>query len=142
MDLSRELIAERGAVRALIGMWAALDSGRYETVATSFADDGVWHRQGKQLKGPAMVRAAMAERSKGARTRHVVTNMLITLQGDAVAEINFYMTVFSHAGEPDAPLPAPMNLPNTVGHSRATLRQEGAQWKITELRSVPTFQRA
>lgn len=141
MDPIRELIAERGAIRALIGMWAALDSGQYETVATSFAEDGVWHRQGKELKGPAMVRAAMDERSKGARTRHVVTNVLTTLQGEFAAEINFYMTVFSHAGEPDAPLPAPMNLPNTVGLSRATLRLEGTQWKITELKSGATFRR-
>ncbi len=88
-----------------------------------------------------MVRAAMAERPKGARTRHVVSNMVTTLKGDAEAEIDFYMTVFSHQGEADAPLPAPMNVPNSVGLTRATLRREGSQWKITSLKSTATFQR-
>jgi hypothetical protein len=83
----------------------------------------------------------MAERNKGARTRHVVTNILTNVTGDSEAEINFYMTVFSHLGEAEAPPPAPMNVPNTVGLSRATLRREGAQWKITEMKSAATFQR-
>jgi SnoaL-like domain len=141
MDDIRKLTAEHGATRALIAHWAALDSGNFEAVANGIAGDGVWHRQGKELKGPAMVRAAMAERSKGARTRHVVTNMLTTLKSETEAEIDFYMTVFSHTGEADAPPPAPMNLPNTVGLSRATLRRDGSQWKIAYLKSAPTFQR-
>jgi len=141
MDPASELMAERGAKFALISMLAALDTGQYETVANSFAEDGVWHRQGKQLKGPSMVRAAMAERPKGARTRHVVTNVLTTVQSETIAEINFYMTVFSHQGEADAPLPAPMDVPHTVNQSRATLRREGSQWKLTEMKSAATFQR-
>jgi hypothetical protein len=141
MEAVAELLAERGAERGLIGLFAALDSNEFEAVATSFATDGVWHRQGKQLKGPPMVREAMAARDKGARTRHVVTNMLTTVKGDNKAEISFYMTVFSHLGEADAPAPAPMNIPNTVGLSRATARREGGQWKITELKSAATFQR-
>jgi hypothetical protein len=141
MDDIGALLAERGAVRALISHWAALDSGNYEAVAAGFADDGVWHRQGKELKGPPMVRAAMAERSKGARTRHLVSNMLTTLKGENEAEIDFYMTVFSHNGEADAPPPAPMNVPNSVGLSQAKLRREGAAWKITLLKSSATFQR-
>ncbi|HEY4142792.1 MAG TPA: nuclear transport factor 2 family protein, partial [Pseudolabrys sp.] len=103
MDAVAEITAERGAERTLIGLFAALDSNQFETVATSFAGDGVWHRQGKQLKGPSMVRDAMAERNKGARTRHVVTNILTAVIGENEADINFYMTVFSHLGEADAP---------------------------------------
>lgn len=141
MDSLAELVAARGAELVLVGLFAALDSNEFETVATSFAEAGVWHRQGKQLKGPAMVREAMAERNKGARTRHVVTNIMTKVTNDSDAEIGFYMTVFSHLGEAEALPPAPMNLPNTVGLSRATLRREGGQWKITELKSAATFQR-
>ena len=141
MDPVAELVAARGAELVLIGLFAGLDSNQFETVATSFAADGVWHRQGKQLKGPPMVREAMTERNKGARTRHVVTNIVTTVKGDSEADISFYMTVFSHLGEAEAPPPAPMNLPNTVGLSRATLRRESGQWKIAELKSAATFQR-
>ncbi len=141
MDDIRKLMAERGAIRALITHWAVLDSSNFEAVTTGFAEDGVWHRQGKELKGPDMVRAAMAERSKGARTRHVVSNMLTTLKSETDAEIDFYMTVFSYSGEADAPLPAPMNVPNSVGLSHAALRRDGAEWKIRYLKSTATFQR-
>jgi hypothetical protein len=136
-----EIVAERGALRAVISHWAALDAGDYEAVAAGFAENGVWHRQGKELKGPGMVSAAMAERPKGARTRHIVTNVLSNMKNEAEIDIDFYMTVFSHNGEADALAPAPMNLPNSVGLTRATLRREGAQWKIAYLKSMPTFQR-
>jgi hypothetical protein len=141
MDDIATLMAERGAVRALIAHWAALDSGNFEAVASGLADDGVWHRQGKELKGPPMVRDAMAERSKGARTRHLVSNILATVKSESEVEIDFYMTVFSHNGEADAPPPAPMNVPNSVGLSQAKLRRVGTAWKITFLRSAATFQR-
>jgi hypothetical protein len=136
-----EIAAERAALRVLISHWAALDSGNYKAVAAGFAEDGVWHRQGKELKGPSMVSAAMAERPKGARTRHIVTNVLSTVKNETEIEIDFYMTVFSHNGEAGAPLPAPMLLPNSVGLSHAKFRHDGQRWKIEYLKSAPTFQR-
>ena len=141
MNEMHELAAERGALRAVISHWAALDAMNYTAVAAGFATDGVWHRQGKELKGPGMVSAAMAERPRGARTRHIVTNVLSTVKSESEVEIDFYMTVFSHNGEPDAPLPAPMSVPNSVGLSHATVRRENGQWKIVQLRSAATFQR-
>jgi hypothetical protein len=141
MDDMLEIATEHGALRAVISHWAALDSGNYDAVAAGFAKDGVWHRQGKELKGPGMVSAAMAERPKGARTRHIVTNVLSTVKSEVEVDIDFYMTVFSHNDEADAPSPAPMNVPNSVGLARATVRREGSQWKIVYLKSAATFQR-
>jgi hypothetical protein len=141
MDEMHEMAAERGALRAVISHWAALDAMNYAAVAEGFAADGVWHRQGKELKGPGMVSAAMAERPKGARTRHIVTNVLATVKSESEVAIDFYMTVFSHNGEADAPLPAPMNVPNSVGLAHATVRRDSGQWKIVSLRSAATFQR-
>ena len=141
MDDMIEAIAERGAVRAVISHWAAIDSGNFEAVAAGISENGVWHRQGKELKGPAMVRAALAERSKGARTCHIVTNVLSNVVSETEVDIDYYMTVFSHNGEADAPLPAPMNVPNTVGLCHAKVRRGGTQWKITYLKSGVTFKR-
>jgi ketosteroid isomerase-like protein len=140
-DTNRALMVERAAERAIISLWAALDDGAFDAVANSFAADGVWHRQGKQLKGPAMVRAAMAERPAGARTRHVVTNMLVNARNENSAELSFYLTVYHHKGEPDAPSPAPMNVPLTVAQSKAVVQNDGSGWKISELKSADTFRR-
>ncbi len=140
MDELEEMAAERGAVKVLISHWAALDAAVYPAVAAGFAEDGVWHRQGKELKGPAMVSQAMAERAKGARTRHVITNLLSIVKSETEVETEFYMTVFSHHAETETPLPVPMNLPNTVGLAHAKMRRDGGRWKIVYLKSAPTFQ--
>lgn len=141
MDELEEMAAERGAVKVLISHWAALDAADYPAIAAGFAGDGVWHRQGKELKGPAMVRQAMAERAKGARTRHIITNVLSTVTSETEVEADFYMTVYSHHAETETPAPVPMDLPNTVGHAHAKMRRDGARWKIVYLKSAPTFQR-
>ncbi len=117
MSLSEtaQLAVERAAERTILKMWAALDANDFDGVAASFADDGVWHRQGKQLVGPPGVSAALAERPKTARTRHVVTNVLVDAVDESRAEMQYYLTVYQHTAETaDAPPPAPMNLPLTV----------------------------
>jgi ketosteroid isomerase-like protein len=144
MSLSEtaQMVVERAAERTIAKLWAALDAGDLDGAAASFADDGVWHRQGKQLGGPAGVRAAMAERPKAARTRHVVTNVLIDAIDDANAEMQFYLTVYQHMAETaDAPPPAPMNLPLTVALSKARIIKTASGWKIRELSSADMFRR-
>ena len=66
MDELSELMAERGATRALIAHWAALDAAEYEAVATGFAEDGVWHRQGEALKGPPWATKKVIAKAKKA----------------------------------------------------------------------------
>jgi ketosteroid isomerase-like protein len=144
MSLSEtgQLVVERAAERAIVRLWTALDGADYEGVATSFTDDGVWHRQGKQLAGPAGVRAAMAERPKSARTRHLITNALVDAVDENNAEMQFYLTVYQHTAEPaDAPPPAPMNVQLTVALSKASLRKGPSGWQIRELKSADTFRR-
>lgn len=139
---SAQALVERAAERAIVKLWAALDSADFEGVANSFADDGVWHRQGKQLAGPAGVRNAMAERPKSSRTRHLITNTLVEAIDENTAEMQFYLTVYQHSAEPaDAPPPAPMNVPLTVALSKASLRKVASGWKIHELKSADTFRR-
>jgi ketosteroid isomerase-like protein len=140
-EISR-LTIENAVKRAVVTLWAALDSGDFEAVAASFSNDGVWHRQGKQLAGPSGVRTAMAERPKSARTRHLITNTLISIVDENSAEMQFYLTVYQHTADPaDAPPPAPMSVPLTVALAHASMRKEAAGWKIRELKSADTFRR-
>ena len=140
-EVSR-LMIENAVQRAIVTLWAALDGGDFEAVAGSFSNDGVWHRQGKRLAGRNEVRAAMSERPKSARTRHLVTNTLVNIVDENSAEMQFYLTVYQHTADPaDAPPPAPMNVPLTVALAHASVRKEAAGWKIQELRSADTFRR-
>jgi ketosteroid isomerase-like protein len=141
MDASSELLEGLAVEKTVVALWAAMDAGDFNRVADSFAEDGVWHRQGKQLKGPAMVRAALAERHPGTRTRHMLTNALVHFDGADSAKLSCYMCVFHHQGEPDAPSPAPMDVPITVNLSKVRLRRRADGWKIVELKSADTFRR-
>jgi len=136
-----ELLESIAVERALIALWAHLDAGQFDDVAASFSDDGIWYRQGKQLKGPTMVRAAMAERHPGIRTRHILSNTLVSFESPDVAQMSCYMCVFQHQGEPGAPLPSPMNVPLTVNQTNARMHRTGGGWKVAELRSHDTFRR-
>jgi hypothetical protein len=127
--------------RTVVALWAALDAGKFDDVASKFAEDGIWHRQGKQLRGPAQVHAAMAERHPGTRTRHLLTNVLVNFDDPNNAEMSCYMCVFHHQGEADALPPAPMNLPITVTETKTRLKRVGSAWKITDHKSQDTFRR-
>lgn len=137
-----QIVVERAAERAVVKLWAALDGGDFDAVANSFTNDGVWHRQGKQLAGSAGVRAAMAERPKSTRTRHLITNAMVDAVDENNAEMQFYLTVYLHAAEPaDAPPPAPMNVPIAVALAKASLCKDASGWKLRELKSSDTFRR-
>lgn len=130
------------AERAFVQFWRALDAGEFDRVAAAFAEQGVWLRQGKELRGPPMVRAAMAERHPGTRTRHLAANVIVDVPGADRAELTCYMCVFHHVGEADARSPAPMNLPITVNQTTAAMVRTPQGWQIERLQSNETFRRA
>ena len=60
MDAMRRALLTLDCKDAVIRFYAALDAGRMDEVAQAFASDGVWHRQGAQLRGPDAVSRALA----------------------------------------------------------------------------------
>lgn len=87
--------------QAIMRFYAALDAGDIEGVAGLMADDGVWHRQGKVLTGPAAVLAALRERPAGRVTAHLVNNLVIDLSADCTtATARYMLLVFRHDREP------------------------------------------
>lgn len=133
--------AENAAAKLLNRFFHCLDDGRYEEMAELMAPDGVWHRQGKALQGPAAVLAAMRERPAGLVSRHVVSNLVVDAAAEDRAEAAFYATVFAHSGAPGAQPPAPMELPFQLAVFRATALRGGDGWRIGQLSSTPAFKR-
>ena len=111
--------------QAVMRFYAALDAGDIDGVAGLMAADGVWHRQGKALRGPAEVLAALRERPPGRVTAHLVNNLVIDLDASGQqATARYMLLVFRHdrAQPGDGPVPIAgslLSITATTDHWRA-----------------------
>jgi hypothetical protein len=140
MLTEQKLAVEREAERVLVRFFHHLDTGEFEALVALMAEDGVWHRQGKVLRGPGMVREALAERPKGRRTRHLVTNLIVDAVDERHVQAIYYLTVFRHDGVTPGE-PAPIELPASVGTYREKLVLTPAGWRVAEITSEGAFRR-
>lgn len=118
-----------------------LDERRYRQLSDMFAPDGVWHRQGKELRGPDTVMNAMNERPAGFTTRHLITNVSVDVADAFTASALFYMTVFVHEGAEAPKAAVAINLPMHVSSFEQKFVNRSGQWLIGELKGVATFHR-
>ncbi|GAA4324665.1 nuclear transport factor 2 family protein [Pigmentiphaga soli] len=120
--------------------YAALDDSDFETVANTIAEDGVWHRQGKVLKGPAAVRAALAERPAGRITAHMMQNMVVDVRGPDEADVRYIALVYRYDAPPGATGPAPLDTLLSISVYRDRLKRAAdGRWLIEEMRSSRRF---
>jgi SnoaL-like domain len=132
--------------QAVLRFYAALDASDYAAVAAAVAPEGVWHRQGRALRGPAEVRAALAERPAGRVTAHLVQNLVVDLADERNATARYMSLVYRHdagagagAGAPPegpAPLGAPLSI---AAYADRLRREEAGAWLVVERRSRRVF---
>lgn len=94
---------DRQAVADLITrLGLMLDDKRFDDARTILADDVVVHTPGGSSPGPEAV-VAQARRNHTVRTQHVITDVLIQLEGDrAEASANLIVTFVADSDHPDA----------------------------------------
>jgi uncharacterized protein (TIGR02246 family) len=140
-----ELLAERACQR-LVYLYARLvDSGHAAQVADLFTEDGVWTgADGRGMHGRAEILAAFSGRQGLARrkSRHVMTNVLIDIDGENAATGIAYLINYRHdtTGEPQEG-PGPARHPKFVGDYHLRFRREHEQWRIETLRFDLAFLR-
>lgn len=127
--------------QAIHRFYAALDTGDFDHLAAAMAPDGVWHRQGKALRGPGDVAEAMADRPAGRVTAHLVQNLVVDLQDGETATVRYNTLVFRHDGAAGAPAPAPIGVPLSIAAAQDRLRRDAASgaWLVVERRSSRVF---
>jgi hypothetical protein len=127
--------------RAINLFFRHLDECDYESLTALMTADGLWHRQGKELRGRAMIMEEMKARPVGFVTRHIVSNFVVDTTGPDHAAASLYITVFAHQAEAGASPPHPMALPNIVGVYRIKALRQADGWRLQEIRSTPVFRR-
>jgi ketosteroid isomerase-like protein len=130
-----------GCQQAILRFFLALDGSDFATVAAGMAPDGVWHRQGQALVGPAAVRAALAERPPGRVTAHLVQNLVVDLEGGDAAAARYLSLVYRHDGAAGAAGPAPLDAPLGISLYTDRLCRRSGDWLVVERRSRRLFEK-
>jgi len=125
---TREIESE--CARLLIAFSHGLDDGDADGVASLFAADGVWDRQGTKISGAEAIRAAVRERPAGTVTRHHFTNIRVRVIDADHAESRAYYAVYRHVGSGE-PGPYPLAGPERVGDYVNRYRRTAEGWRIT-----------
>jgi ketosteroid isomerase-like protein len=139
MDELRHAALVLGCQQAVHRFYAALDASDAEGVAACMAHDGVWHRQGKALAGPAEVRSALADRPAGRVTAHMVQNLVIDLQDEGHAVARYLSLVYRHDASGPPQLPVPLGQPLSISSYADRMRRDDGQWLVVERRSRRVF---
>ena len=116
-----------------------VDFGDYEAFVDLFTEDAIL-AAGPVREGREAIRASMAQRSPELRSRHVLTNIHIDVDGPDAARGISYLTLYRHIGPESLDDAAvPMRGPAAVGHYSDRFRLTPAGWKIAERRLSLAF---
>jgi 3-phenylpropionate/cinnamic acid dioxygenase small subunit len=106
-DIAYRDIKDRDAIRELLAEYCfRLDDGRFAEMAALFAEDGTW----ETAFGKAVGRAAIAELAQSLRQRagaarpravHLVTNIVIALDGDRAQARSNWMVMQNGSDGPE-----------------------------------------
>jgi hypothetical protein len=131
--------AEHACTHALHRFYSKIDAGDFDAVAQLMAPEGVWHRQGEQLKGPAAALAALGKRDPRIVSAHLVCNPVVDLLEPGLAELSAMVLVLrdvKQEGGPAVPLvPAPRAVLRC--HDRLVRTEQG--WRFVVKRSSSVF---
>jgi hypothetical protein len=108
--------------------FGGLDRRDYQFVTNLMARDGVWHRQGKELRGRVAVLKALVERDSSRKTCHLVTNLHVEQATQATARVRYYMTAYETLAAADGAASAPRML--GVRECTDDLVLEEGHWRI------------
>ena len=139
MDAALRTTLVMSCQEAVIRFFAALDEGRMDDVANAMAGDGIWHRQGKVLKGPAGVSEALAGRPAGRVTAHLVHNFRVDLDDEQSARVRYLVLTYRHDFPGSAAATAPLGLPYSIAEYDDRLLRAGTTWLVQERRSRNLF---
>ncbi len=110
-----------------------LDERHYDALAALLAPDAVWHRQGKVLKGPAEVHAALKQRSATMKIAHIITNLAFDEYEPECCKMRAYMLVVRHEASGELGGPSPLKGIESIRNMHVKMKRDADRWLITEL---------
>ena len=134
----------KAAISELITRYAALnDAGDWAAVAALYTDDGRMNRPTAPddfVVGREAILAAFKARPARA-ARHVVANILVTLENPTEASASSQILLFTGADAHDGGLPLQSVSPPLVGTYEDRLVRDTSGWRFLERRGRLDFRR-
>lgn len=126
----------RHEIESILAEWAWLiDHGRAQEVSVLYTQDAEQSIAGVTRSGIEAIKQGLKHRADmtGRTSRHVVSNLRLSLSSDATAEATWILTLYR---SDDANKPAKPTMINDVHDS---FRKEAGGWKIRSRTVVPIF---
>ena len=134
-----KLLDEIACERLLVRLFHCLDARDYEGVAACFAEDSLWLRQGKELRGPKQVLQALQQRTATIHVHHILASIDVRLTNANQAKSTAYMLVYrSDSGKPPQ-FPIKAAGPELGAVCTGELRRAGDDWRVTRLATQITY---
>ncbi len=141
MSLEQRQFIESECARVIALFFQYLDRNEFEALSKLMASNGTWSRQGKILKGAAMVFQELKQRPVGRITLHLVSNLIVDVIDESTTKATFYMTVLRHDGENKPSGPMPMGLPYSASIFQTRFTKEAEAWRIQHMSGQVVFVR-
>ncbi len=138
-------LADRAEIVDLVSLLGAcLDDGSFDEMAELLAEDATVRTPGGQAEGRAAVIAqATRTHPAGQSFHHVITNVLVDVDGDlATARANLVVHISvpgDGPGDPHAPAPAPAPRAGIGEVYHFGLSRTPAGWRISWIEIVPVW---
>lgn len=133
MDAVVTMLAEHGCVSVCTRFYHHLDRRQFKALASLMAENGVWLRQGKSVTGPQAVLDSLMAGSPDRKTRHLLSNAVVTLlDGGSTARVAYDLAIFIQEGESAA-----KHSGIFTGEDR--LEHDGSKWRIARKEAAVLF---
>jgi hypothetical protein len=138
--LKLEITAE--CWQLLLGYVRHLDDGNGEGVAALFAEDGVWDRAGKTIRGRDQIRATVLNRPKNLVMRNIVTNLVVdpTDENHASGRAYYFYYRDETSGLGPNDLPRHVAGPAFVGDYMTNFVRTPEGWRIAHHKANRIFE--
>jgi len=126
--------AHADCTRITFEFFRSLDMRAHDQAVELFTANGVWERNGKQLKGHTEIADALAGRSSERTTFHAVCNPIVLIQGVSRvtrAEVHFFLMAYEAVAGGKEIIP-----PAAIRRCVDVLEYDGERWRIAHKSST------
>lgn len=138
--------ATQACERLFLQLAHLTDHGPQEEIATLFTEDGEFDRDGTVFHGRQALRDMYAKRPASLMTRHMVSNVMVTVHTEEEATCQAYATVyrFRSATGVKPELPIVCEGPEGIAEYRDHLVKVAGEWKLKQrvMKTVIKIQKA
>jgi hypothetical protein len=140
-ELPSKVALEHACARVILALARFTDNGDYAAALALFCDDATMDRDGEVFSGITALRQAYAQRPANRITRHVVSNIVVQLDGTDRARATSYVTVYRHVVDPDHPEPPYRKAgADVLGQYQDALVHTATGWRLASRTTRTIFQ--